>query len=271
MTQTRTAKAPLIASLATQWQAVDDLVSPLDDAQWTADSGLPGWSVADVVAHIAGTESMLDGRTPDDTRDVSRLDHVKNPIGELNERWLDHYRARSRDELMADYRSVTAKRIADLTAMDDDAWNAETRTPVGPDTYGRFMRVRNYDCWVHEVDLRDALGLGSPSNEAPARFTLEEMATVMPFLVGKKAAAPSGSTVTFEFTGLSAATIHVAVADRAAVVENLDGPADVTLRTTVVDYARLAGGRPRAAQAEIRIEGDVPLGARIVESLHYII
>ena len=31
-------------------------------------------------------------------------------------------------------------------------------TPAGPDTYGRFMRVRIFDCWMHEQDIRRAVG-----------------------------------------------------------------------------------------------------------------
>ena len=31
-------------------------------------------------------------------------------------------------------------------------------TPAGKDTYGRFMQIRVFDCWLHEQDIRDALG-----------------------------------------------------------------------------------------------------------------
>ncbi|MGO3325425.1 maleylpyruvate isomerase family mycothiol-dependent enzyme [Gordonia sp. (in: high G+C Gram-positive bacteria)] len=269
--KTRVEKAPVIAALGAQWRTIDALVSGLSDDQWSADSGLPGWSVGDVVAHIVGTENMLDGREPDAGRDVAGLDHVKNPIGELNERWVDHYRARSRAEVMADYRAMTAKRIADLTTMDDEEWNEDAVTPVGPETYGRFMRVRTYDSWVHEVDLRDALDMGEPSDPEPAGFALDEMAAVMPYIVGKKAAAPKGCRVRFEFTGLVPKQVHIAVDERAALVPELDGLADVTLRTTITDYTRLAGGRPGAAQASVHIDGDVALGSAIVDSLHYMI
>ena len=43
----------------------------------------------DVVAHVIGTESMLQGvATPETDVDVSTLKHVRNDIGVLNERWL---------------------------------------------------------------------------------------------------------------------------------------------------------------------------------------
>ncbi|WP_353108828.1 maleylpyruvate isomerase family mycothiol-dependent enzyme [Gordonia sp. (in: high G+C Gram-positive bacteria)] len=264
-------KTALIDALEAQWQSIDDLVTPLTDEQWTTATGLPGWTVADVVAHVIGTESMLDGRTVESIRDVESLDHVKNPIGVLNENWLDHYRARTRDDVMTDYRALTAKRVADLHALDDDAWNADAVTPVGPESYGRFMRVRNFDCWVHEIDIRDALGIGDPALSEPARFALAEFAHNLPYVVGKKARVPAGSAVTFEFVGLVPSLTHVAVGERAAVVPELDRAADVTLRMSVADYARLAGGRPGAATATVVIEGDKAIGDSIADNLHYLI
>ena len=264
-------KQPVLDALVAEWTTIDDLVTPLTDEQWNAPSGLPGWTVADVVAHIAGTENMLDGREVEATRDVAALAHVNNAIGELNERWLDYYRARTRDELMVDYRAVTAKRAADLVAMSDAEWAADAMTPAGPDSYGRFMRIRDYDCWVHEMDLRDALGIGVPTDPAPALFALQEMAVVLPYIVGKKAAVPKGSTVTFDFVGLAPLRVDVAVADRATVVDGHDGPADVTLTLDVIDFARLAGARPKADPSSVRITGDAALGEKIVAGMHYMI
>ena len=42
--------------------------------------------------------------------------------------------------------------------MSDDDWNDITRDAGRPGHYGRFMRVRVFDCWMHEQDIRDALG-----------------------------------------------------------------------------------------------------------------
>ena len=264
-------KTALIDALEAQWKSIDDLVTPLTDEQWNTATGLPGWTVGDVVAHVIGTESMLDGRTVESIRDVESLDHVKNPIGVLNENWLDYYRARTRDEVMADYRALTAKRVSDLHALDDEAWNADSVTPVGPESYGRFIRVRNFDCWVHEIDIRDALGLGDPTVPEPAGFALAEFEHNLPYVVGKKARVPAGSAVTFDFVGLVPSLAHVAVGERAAVVPAHDGPADVTIRLSLADYARLAGGRPGGTAATVVIEGDKAIGDAIADNLHYLI
>ena len=262
---------PMIAALQTQWSAIADLAASLTDDQWRAPSGLPGWQVGDVVAHVLGTEAMLAGRSPETTIDAAAVDHVKNPIGELNERWIDHYRNRSRDELMADFATITSEREKAMWGMTEGQWDAETGTPVGPESYGRFMRIRVFDCWVHEVDIRDAVGLGDPTNPEPALWSLREISATLPFVVGKRARAPKGSTVTFVLTGVAPQTVHIAVDERAAVVPTIDGTADVTLTLDAADLARLVGGRPGADASRVTVDGDHELGAAIVANLHYTI
>ena len=110
--------------------------------------------------------------------------------------------------------------------MDDEAWNAEGFTPAGRDTYGRFMRIRAFDCWLHEQDIRDALDRPGGEARAVRALALEEMTTAMGYVVGKRAGAPLGSRVRFELTGASARRIDVEVGERAQVVDDLTGRPD---------------------------------------------
>ncbi len=65
--------------------------------QWQAATSLPGWNVHDVVAHLIGIESMLQGvDTPEADIDVSTLNHVRNDIGVMNERWVRKLRGSQR-------------------------------------------------------------------------------------------------------------------------------------------------------------------------------
>lgn len=268
---TRVPRQPVIDALREEWATIDTLVSGLSDEQWSSPSILPGWTIADIVAHIVGTEWSLTGREVEATRDVSALDHVRNPIGELNEKWLDYYRARTREELMADLREVTAQRLDTLEALSESQWDAEGFTPAGRDSHGRFMRIRVFDSWVHEVDIRDSLGLGTPTDPLPATWARKEMSASLPFIVGKRAGAAPGSAMQLVYTGIAPTTVYVAVEDRAAIVPALDGPADVTLTVDLVDYARLIGGRTTADPSRVKIDGDAELGAKILANLHYMI
>ncbi len=269
-------KPAVLAGLFAVWEDIDTLVSGFDEAQWQAPTALPGWKVHDVIAHLVGTESMLQGAgTPDADIDVSTLKHVRNDIGVLNERWVRRMRDLSDAELLEKFRTTTAQRRMALSDMSNHDWNQVTATPAGPDTYGRFMRVRVFDCWMHELDVRDAVGQQAGVSELigpAADLSLDEMATSMGFVVGKLGGAPEGSRVSFELMGPVGRTINVAVDGRARVVDDFgDDDPTTTIRLDALLFTRLAGGRTNVDQSAITYGGDEAVGRRIVEHLNYVI
>ncbi len=64
----------------------------------------------------------------------------------MNECWVRRLSGETVADVLARFRDVTGTRRKLLSAMTEDEWNAPTATPAGPDTYGRFMRVRVFDC-----------------------------------------------------------------------------------------------------------------------------
>jgi uncharacterized protein (TIGR03083 family) len=270
---TRLDRSDVLSGLFATWAGIDAAVGELPDVQWSAPTALPGWSVRDVVAHVIGTESMLQGADmPEADIDVTTLGHVRNDIGVLNERWVQSLRGVSNAELLQRFRDTTAERREALTAMGEDRWHEMTMTPAGPDSYGRFMRVRTFDCFMHENDVRDAVGAGTADLSGPAaRLALDEMEASMGFVVGKLGGAPDGSRVRFELTGPLARTINVAVDGRAKVVDEFDGDPTTTITLDGLLFTRLAGGRVPVDHESITYSGDEKVGRRIVEHLNYVI
>lgn len=270
-------KADVLDGLFAEWDAILALAAGLSDAQWQAPTPLPGWAVRDVVAHVIGTESMLQGvGTPEADVDVSTLKHVRNDIGVLNERWVRKLRSVNAADLLDELRHTIARRRTALSNLSNDGWNEITATPAGPDTYGRFMRVRVFDCWMHEHDIRDALDL--PAVEADlvgpsSRLALDEVAASMGFVVGRLGGAPDGSRVRIELTGPLHRTINVAVDGRGRVVEEFDAEPTATIALDGLLFTRLAGGRtPLAQHADaVTYGGDEEVGGRVVEHLNYVI
>ncbi|WP_308124071.1 maleylpyruvate isomerase family mycothiol-dependent enzyme [Mycolicibacterium xanthum] len=271
-------KSDVLDGLFAVWDDIETLLGDLPDSQWTTATSLPGWNVQDVVSHMIGTESFLEQLpSPESDIDVSTLEHVRNPIGVMNEQWVRGLRHYSPAEMLDRFRSITERRRAALTAMSDDEWMQVTATPAGPDSYARFMRVRVFDCWMHEHDIREAVGAPLPAAELDSpgtQLALDEMTASMGFVVGKRAGAPEGARVVLELTGPLARTINVEVAGRAKVVESF-GDAEPTTTITVdgLLFTRLAGGRTTAAEHpdEIAYGGDAAVGRRIVEHLDYVI
>lgn len=271
-------KAEVLSGLFAVWADLEKLLADLSDSQWKTATALPGWTVQDVVSHIIGTESFLQGLpAPDIDIDVSALGHVRNEIGAMNESWVHSMRAHSPEQMRDELKAILQARRAALEDMSEQVWNEVTFTPAGPDSYGRFMRIRIFDCWMHEHDIRDAIGTPASDRElatTTARLSLDEMAGSMGFVVGKRAGAPDGSRVAIELTGPLQRTIKVQVDGRAKVVEDFGG-ADPTTTITIdgLLFTRLAGGRTPAAEheADIQFGGDDTVGRRVVENLNYVI
>ncbi|SON62746.1 hypothetical protein MSIMFI_04275 [Mycobacterium simulans] len=271
-------KSDVLAGLFAVWDDIGVLLDELAETDWQAPSPLPGWDVKAVVSHMIGTESFLAGvAAPQPDIDVSTLEHVRNDIGAMNECWVRHLSGESGAEVVARFRAVTNARRTVLESLSADDWNAVTPTPAGPDTYGRFMRVRVFDCWMHEQDIR--VGLNRPSSDeelaGPAsQLALDEISSTMGFVVGKRGNAPDGSRVLFELTGPLARTVRVSVDGRAQVVDDFGGQdPTATVRLDGLQFTRLAGGRPMYAGRgqDIALEGDQDVAQRIVERLNFVI
>ena len=265
-----------VAGLGEVWASLSELLGELTDEEWARPSPLPGWSVQDNVAHIVGTEAMLAGEagpSVDIDRDASA--HVRNDIGVFNEQWVESLRALAPGEVLSRFREMTAKRLDTLAAMSDDEWNAESFTPAGKDTFGRFMQIRVFDCWLHEQDIRDAVGRPGHESGLAVDIVLDEMATALGFVVGKKAGATSGQSVTFSLTdgGSVVRELHVEVGERAAVVPALSGPATVVLTMPVGVMTRRCAGRvgPDGLLDQVVIDGDLSLASKILENQSYTI
>jgi uncharacterized protein (TIGR03083 family) len=271
-------KDDVLEGLFASWDSIAALLAGLSEDEWRTATALPGWDVHAVVAHMAGAESMLLGlATPEPDVDLETLAHVRNFVGAMNEPWVRSLRGESGATLLQRFRDVTAQRRAVLTAIPVEEWNAPTQTPAGPDSYGRFMRIRAFDCWMHEQDIRAALGREPSAAQlsgADARQSLDEMAASMSFVVGKKGQAPDGSRVLLQLTGPLSREIRVAVDGRAALVEDFGGVEPTAVVTLDgLQFTRLAGGRGPVSYrpADVEYAGDAVVGKRIVENLAYVI
>ncbi|MFI5501833.1 maleylpyruvate isomerase family mycothiol-dependent enzyme [Nocardia asteroides] len=266
--------------LAEQWEAIGTLVADLDEKAWRLPSPLPGWTLFDVVAHVIGTESWLLGETPpphDPLRpktDVRTLPHVRNEVAVLNEIWVDRLRPLSGKRLLALFDEVTDRRRAALVALDQQAWQAPTVSPVGQVPYGRFMRVRLFDCWMHELDLADGIGRTVPEGGARAETAFAELTIGLGRAVVKGAKAPDGARLTLDLTGPVTRQIHLAVVDgRGAVLDAPDREADAVVTLDSGLFARLRGGRTTVDthRDEITLAGDTALGDRLARNLAFTI
>jgi uncharacterized protein (TIGR03083 family) len=264
-------KDRVVELLGVQWSDIASLLAGRSDEEWSR-RALPGWDVHDVVAHLIGTERSLSGAALPEIP-ASPGEHVRNDIGKVNEAWICQLRDRTHPELLADFRAVTGERLTSLRAMAVADFNAPSWTPAGNATYARFMQIRIFDCWMHEQDIRAAIG--RPGNDAgqAAEQSLDEVVLALGYIVGKRGRAPDGSSVLIRLTGPVKRELAIVVQGRARVVAAIEGEPTATLTLSSSLFMRLAGGREDAESALDRIElgGDQALARQLATSLAYTI
>ncbi len=268
----------LVAQLGEVWGALAELGAELSDAEWVVPTPCPGWDVAAQYAHVIGTESSLLGRPAPDVGTAGETpEHVKNQIGGFNEVWVTALAPVPRADVLARFREISEARRDALDGMTDEDFDAPSWTPVGQADYRRFMQIRVFDCWVHEQDIRDAVGRPGHGTGPVAEQALDELVRAAGFVIGKKAGVAAGTAVRLELTGPVARRVDVDVTDRARVVEVLPQPPTTTLELTSTAFSRLSCGRISPAEVEqgafggARVTGDQTIGRQVLENLAFTI
>jgi uncharacterized protein (TIGR03083 family) len=105
MTTAENTAAALTAQLAETWDSIDELSRGLTPQDWLILTGCPGWTVADQLAHIVGTESMLAGEATPPEVATDMPAHVQNDIGRTNEQWVAELRHSDPINLLEEFRA----------------------------------------------------------------------------------------------------------------------------------------------------------------------
>lgn len=250
------------------WQAIDDLTTlaeGLDAEDWATPTDLPGWDVHAVVAHVAHLEATLTG-TPHDQVDIGTPAHVRGGMGTFTEQGVVARRDRTPAELVDEIRESTTRRHTHLLseAPTDASAPADQWAGMIGWTWERLLRNRPLDVWMHEQDVRRAVGRPGGMDSPAARHTADYLLEGLGMVVGKRVAPPAGTTVVLEVEGSPARAVAVGEDGKA---HSVDAPADPTARISMdrESFIVAAGGRRTPEGA--KIEGDRELGERVVGAL----
>ncbi len=187
-------------ALGETWESLAAACHGLTELEWARPTGCPGWSVHDHLSHLIGIERSLLGDEPP-LWDGPFGDHVRIPFAEENERWIAVRRSTPGPDVLTEFVAVIQLRLATLRRLTEDEWAQVGPTIVGEVALADFMQTRVFDSWVHEQDVRAALGRPGGSGGLASAIAVDQVQAAMGFVVGKKAAAPEGSVVRFSVTG----------------------------------------------------------------------
>lgn len=249
-----------LESLVSAWKSsaaeTISLLRTIDNYEIPTD--LPGWSVHDIVAHLAHLETVLAHgeqtgfSSPVVTSDYTQLgvDERKNvPTVDLIDELETAVQYRVDNEVLGSPEEKMP------TAPGNSGWTWETT-----------LRNRVIDMWAHEQDIRRAVNkpgnLGSPG----ALITSATFAFGMGFVLGKKVAAKPGTVVRWIVTGEIPLDFAFKVDDDGKA-KPTEESATTTLTMTTEEFTILGAGRQSPDKLAVEISGDVELGKRVLDQM----
>jgi uncharacterized protein (TIGR03084 family) len=212
--------------------ALSEMLSSLSDEQWAAPSSCAGWSVADVVLHLAQTEegvvaSLAGGGLEMPVSGASNID-------EAMAQWVAAERGAPPAEIHARWEKARRAAVAGLRAAPSDQLLQWAAAPLKPLT---LATTRLTEHWIHAHDVADPLGLDYPDTERlynVARlahrtipYAFARAGRADPPSVRAELVAPDGSTWTFGDDG-SDVLIEGPAGELCRVAARRMGPAEAT-------------------------------------------
>ncbi len=267
--------ADTVEAWAQTVRSVADLGRTLRPGDAELPTDCPGWTVADQLAHVIGGESMVAG-DPEPDVDVSRYDYLRHDFGRRHERFVESRRGRTVEDLVDELEWRLEERLA--------AYRAEGVTgeegvpgPFGPTTLAELVATRCFDVWMHEQDLREALGRPGGLDTPAAALSVSRIFAVLPRVVARDASTGPGNAVVLDLTGPTVGRAGARVEEqdgRAVGIPLFTGEAEehpdvvtTTLTMSTRVAMRLAGGRRRPDDLPVTVQGDDAVAQRVLAAL----
>ncbi len=271
----------LVAAYAQSAQALVDLAISAGEAGYDTPTDCPGWTVKDQLSHVASAEAALLGR-PDPAVEVPDYAHLRHDMARRIEAGVELRRDRPGKDVAQELHRIVAARLGRLRDADLDPEQL-VASPSGREIpLLQLMRMRVSDVWVHEQDVRSALGrpgnLDSPGAAVFSALALE----ALPEIVIDECGVPAGKVVMIELTGPVVARAGVRVEDgpdgqRVGHVmfaggADETGPIPAIGKTTSIQlsteaFTRRAAGRRAVADLHYTVIGDEAVAACVLEHL----
>ena len=147
--------------LAAEQERLEEILLGLDEAQWMSPSGAKGWTIADVVLHLAQSEEGVEA-TAAHRRLSTRLGADAGDA--MDERAAEAVRMEraAPAEVFARWQRARQAGLAAIRAADPDQPLEWVTGPVKPAT---LATTRLAEHWAHGLDIAGPLGIEFPDTE----------------------------------------------------------------------------------------------------------
>lgn len=241
----------LLAAYDQSMRALIDLGSSLREHEWDLPTECPGWSVKDVLSHVAGLEGWLAGDDVPEV-DVPDLPHLRTDVDRFIERFVEVRRPRPGAEVVEELSGILDRRQAQLYGEVHDL-DTVIVGAFGPAAAERVLGTRVLDVWTHEQDVRHALGRPGNLDSPGAAVAVHRFELGLPRSIARTAGIEPGHAVVLDLTGPLVGRMGVRVEEGAdgrphGVALFSGESSDVEVETTTITlstdaFARRAAGR----------------------------
>jgi uncharacterized protein (TIGR03084 family) len=149
--------------LAAEQERLEKILTGLDEAQWSAASAAKGWTIADVVLHLAQTEEASAATatrgTPSGGGGALTWDAGGVTTDDLADQAVRAERAAAADEIFARWQRARRASLAALRAADPDRPVQWVTGVLKPAT---LATTRLAEHWAHALDIAEPLGIDLP-------------------------------------------------------------------------------------------------------------
>jgi uncharacterized protein (TIGR03084 family) len=147
--------------LGAEQDRLEDILAGLDEAQWLSPSAAEGWTVTDVVLHLAQSEESVEATMTHGDLRTGIAAASGNSMDERAEAAVRAERA-APASIFDRWRRARRAAMAALTAGDPDQPVTWVTGPVKPAT---LATTRLAEHWAHGLDITGPLGLEFPDTD----------------------------------------------------------------------------------------------------------
>jgi uncharacterized protein (TIGR03083 family) len=171
------------AACVDQWRSVADVVDRLADEVFDHPSSLPGWRVADLVAHLAMCAGAPARWLAEPTPAKAEVDAaayflcLRDAADDVDARTRDRARDKTPTQLRAEMRAAVDE-LAAVVATTDPAWVIPTR--LAPMRFDDFLVTRCVEGVVHGLDLVPAVSPDGPALKLATKALLAALVLKAP-------------------------------------------------------------------------------------------
>jgi uncharacterized protein (TIGR03084 family) len=150
----------VIDDLAVEYDRIDGILQGLDEGAWLTQSAAKGWTVADVVLHLAQSEEAVVDSTSGRSLLAGRT-LVGDSVDEIMDNWVHAERA-APDVIFKRWQTAKDASIKALREADPQQPLPWVAAPLKPKA---MATTRLAEHWAHALDIVGPLGIDYPDTD----------------------------------------------------------------------------------------------------------